>query len=123
MVTFASLLNRRCNIWRNQVTTTDDFNERQSNLTKVSSNVPTRREGSKATDNVPLTIGSGDQLRSQQVFFFNPDVELHFRDVIELLPGATPQPEDGFWEILAIDSLDTFSRVHHIEVEAHRIFV
>lgn len=123
MVRFSSLLNRKCNIWRSQSSSADSFNERVVSYTKVYEDIPTRREGSKATDNVPLSIGQGDQLRSQQVFFFLPTQDLHFRDRIELLAGPAPQPEDGFWEILAIDSLDTMVTTHHKEVEAHRIFI
>lgn len=124
MVRFENLLNRLCNIWRSTATSTDSFGDRVPVYTVVYSNVKCRREGSKATDNVPLTIGQGDQLRSQQVFFFLPFQDLHFRDRIELLEGPDgPQPEDGMWEILAIDSLDTRFTTHHKEVEAHRIFV
>lgn len=121
---YERLLNRTCHIWRSDATAVDSFGERVAVYTRIYSDVKCRRESSKATDNVPLTIGQGDQLRAQQVFFFLPTQDLHFRDRIELVEAATgPQPEDGFWEILAIDSLDTASRIHHIEVEAHRIFV
>ena len=117
---FEDVLDRRCNLLSPSSSGYDAMGEPILTYPVAYANVKCRREPSEATDNVRLVIGDGEQLRTQEVFWFLPDQAIDRTMRIELLPrtGDPSIPETTTWEILEVSSLDMIGRVHHKVVEA-----
>lgn len=125
MVQFANLLDRTCSIYRRTLSGRDIFNDRDESFEIVYSNVPCRRQPSEATDNIPLNIGDGEQLRIQQIFWFLPDQDIDIHDELFLndrSDNTTLQETGERFKVLAVDGYDMVNRVHHKRVEASKIF-